>query len=86
MKDGMLDAGTIQSWCLQHAAQILNVSAGQIDPNTDVDRFGLDSAMAVALIMELEEWLEIELAPELLFEFPTIAGLSRHLASRVAAA
>ena len=85
MKDGTLDASTIQSWCVEHAAQILNVSVGEIDANTDVDRFGLDSAMAVALIMELEEWLGVELAPELLFEYPTIAGLSQHLASRVAA-
>jgi acyl carrier protein len=31
--------------------------------------------------MELEDRLGIELAPELLFEYPTLAGLSRHLAT-----
>jgi acyl carrier protein len=36
------------------------------------------------LIVELEEWLGIELTPDLLFEYPTIAELARYLAGRSA--
>ncbi|MGO4816259.1 acyl carrier protein [Cupriavidus sp. 2MCAB6] len=36
--------------------------------------------MAVYLVAELEEWLGRELAPELAFEYPSIAALARHLA------
>jgi acyl carrier protein len=36
------------------------------------------------LIVELEEWLELELTPDLLFEHPTISDLARYLAGRAA--
>ena len=82
MRDGtIMDASAIESWCVDYVSRILNIQRAQVDPNLEVDRFGLDSATAVALIMELEDRLGIELAPELLFEYPTLAGLSRHLAT-----
>jgi acyl carrier protein len=40
----------------------------------------MDSAMAVYLLMALEERLGVELPPELLFERQTIAELAAHLA------
>jgi len=45
---------------------------------------GLDSANSVYLIVELEEWLGLELTPDLLFEHPTISDLARYLAARAA--
>lgn len=85
MSDKKADSAAIQDWCMAFVAKILHVSRDRIDPNVEVDRLGLDSSTAVALIMSLEEHLGIELMPELLFEYPTISGLSKHLASRVAA-
>ena len=78
------DSAAIQDWCLAYVAKILDVSRDRLDPNVEVERLGLDSSTAVALIMSLEEHLGIELMPELLFEHPTIGGLSKHLAARVA--
>jgi len=43
---------------------------------------GLDSANSLYLIVELEEWLGIELTSEVIFEYPSIAELARHLARR----
>jgi acyl carrier protein len=34
------------------------------------------------LIVELEDWLGLELTPDLLFEHPTIGEFARHLATR----
>jgi acyl carrier protein len=45
-------------------------------------RMGLDSANSVFLIVELEDWLGLELTPDLLFEHPTIRELAGHLAAR----
>jgi len=84
MDDTIRNSASIQAWCLKYVAKILDTPAERLDPNVEVDRLGLDSSTAVALIMSLEEWLGIELMPELLFEYPTIGGLSRHLAERVA--
>lgn len=83
MTDATIDAAAVQDWCVNYVARIANIRVGQVDPTVEIDHFGLDSAMAVALIMDLEEWLGIELAPELLFEYPTLAGLSQHLVSRL---
>ena len=85
MNDKIPDSVAILDWCTAFVAKILHVPRERIDPNVDVDRLGLDSSTAIALIMSLEEHLGIELMPELLFEYPTLGGLSKLLASRVAA-
>ena len=72
----------IRDWCIEHLAKALNRPAEKIDPHTKFARLGVDSAMAVFLVMELEDWLELELAPDLVFEYPTIAELARYLAKR----
>jgi len=84
MSANVPNAATIEQWCISYVAPLLDKPAERIDPNVEIDRLGLDSATAVALIMSLEEQLGIELMPELLFDYPTIASLSKHLASRVA--
>jgi acyl carrier protein len=72
----------IRAWCTDYLAQTLELPAEQIGPETRFVRLGLDSASAVHFIVELEEWLGIELEPELAFDHPTIAALARHLAER----
>lgn len=84
MSSSIPDAATIQEWSIGFVSKLIDQPADRIDPNVEVERLGLDSATAVALIMSLEERLDIELMPELLFDYPTIASLSQHLASRVA--
>ncbi len=83
MNSNIRDAAAIEAWCTSYVGRLLDKPADRIDPNVEVERLGLDSATAVALIMSLEEWLGIELMPELLFDYPTIASLSEHLSSRV---
>ena len=57
--------------------------AQAIDTHTTFARLGLDSANSVFLIVELEDRLGLELSPDLLFEYPTIRELARHLAERI---
>ncbi len=47
---------------------------------------GLDSATSAYFIVELEEWVGVELEPELVDDYPTVAELARHIASRRGAA
>jgi acyl carrier protein len=74
----------IRDWCVQYLARTLELSDLQIEPDVTFARLGLDSANSVYLIVELEEWLGLELTPDLLFEHPTIADLARYLAGRTA--
>jgi acyl carrier protein len=85
MSNKIADSAAIQDWCVAFVAKVLHVPRERIDPSFEVDRLGLDSSTAIALIMALEEHLGIELTPELLFEYPTLSGLSKHVAARLAA-
>ena len=74
----------IRDWCVQYLARTLELPDLQIEPDVTFARLGLDSANSVYLIVELEEWLGLELTPDLLFEHPTISDLARYLAGRTA--
>ena len=74
----------IRNRCVEYLALTLGLSNEEIEPDVNFARLGLDSANSVYLIVELEEWLELELTPDLLFEHPTILDLARYLAGRAA--
>jgi acyl carrier protein len=74
----------IRDWCVDYLARTLELPEEQIQPDATFARLGLDSANSVYLIVELEEWLGLELTPELIFDHPTIADLARYLAGRAA--
>jgi acyl carrier protein len=72
-------AAEIQVWMVAYIAEILEVDSSKIDINVPFDRYGLDSSVAIGLTNELEEWLEIQLDPTLLYDYPTIDALVKHL-------
>jgi acyl carrier protein len=74
----------IRDWCVDYLARTLDLPDEQIQPDAKFARLGLDSANSVYLIVELEEWLGLELTPNLLFDHPTISDLARYLAGRAA--
>jgi acyl carrier protein len=74
----------IRDWCVKYLIRTLDLPEQAIDPDANFARLGMDSANSVYLIVELEEWLGIELTPDLIFEHPTVAELARHLAGRPA--
>jgi acyl carrier protein len=74
--------GAIRDWCVEYLGRTLGLPGKTIDTEMTFARMGLDSANSVFLIVELEDWLGLELTPDLLFEHPTICELARHLAAR----
>jgi acyl carrier protein len=74
----------IRAWCVKYLAQTLNLPHQAVDPDVKFARLGLDSANSVYMIVELEDWLGLELTPDLVFEHPTISELARYLAGRAA--
>jgi acyl carrier protein len=72
----------IRDWCVEYLARTLDLPDHTVDPEMTFARLGLDSANSVFLIVELEDWLGLELTPDLLFEHPTIGELARHLVTR----
>ena len=74
----------ISTFCVDQLAEILRVPKEKVDVNAKFARLGLDSAMTVYLLMELEEKLDLELSPETFYDYPTVDALSAHVAEKVA--
>ena len=73
----------IAAFCVDQLADILRVPKESVDVNMKFTRLGLDSAMTIYLVMELEDKLKLELDHEMLADYPTIAELSAYLAEKV---
>ncbi|MEM8808096.1 MAG: beta-ketoacyl synthase N-terminal-like domain-containing protein [Cyanobacteria bacterium P01_G01_bin.38] len=76
----LLSASRIEAWLVTRIASYLKVEPTEIEPQEPFSSHGLDSATAVSLSGELETWLARPLSPTLIYDYPTIARLARHLA------
>ena len=72
-------ATEIQAWIVSYLAELLEVDPDEVDVTIPFDRYGLDSAAAVGLTGDLEEWLGHEVDPTVLYDYPTITSLVKHL-------
>jgi acyl carrier protein len=73
----------IQAWIVDYVAKLLEVNPADVDVSIPFDRYGLDSAAAVGMTGELEDWLGHEMDPTLLYDYPTIESLVQHLSMNV---
>jgi len=69
----------IVGWCKEYIARTLDVSVAKVDADAEFDALGFDSAAAVALVVDIGTWLDRDLEPAALFEYPTIASFADYL-------
>ena len=72
----------ISEYCVTSVANALRIPKNAVATDAKFNRLGLDSAMTIYVMMELEEKLSFELSPDDFYDYPTVAELSRHLAQR----
>lgn len=70
----------IEAWMVSYIAELLEVEPDEVDPTIPFDSYGLDSSAAVGLTGDLEDWLGHKLDPTLLYDYPTVEALAKHLA------
>jgi acyl transferase domain-containing protein/acyl carrier protein len=70
----------IQDWLLDKIASYAGIASHEINPREPFTSYGLDSQKAVLLSGELQDWLGSPQPPTLVYDFPTIEILARHLA------
>lgn len=75
----------IAEFCMVSLANVLRIDRDRVKPDVKFSRLGLDSAMTVYVMMELEEKLSLELSTDDFYDHPTVDALSRHLAEKRAA-
>lgn len=80
MRASKFDAAELADLCRGFVADMLERAPNEIDPNSKFTRLGLDSAMSVQLIVVIEEAIGVELTPDVVGEYPTIARLAEYLA------
>lgn len=72
----------ISDFCVVSLANVLRIPKNTVAMDSKFARLGLDSAMVVYLMMELEEKLGLELSPDDFYDYPTVNDLSRYLVQR----
>jgi acyl carrier protein len=73
----------IREWCVDYVARVLHIPPADVAPDAELDRFGLDSAVTTAMIIDMEDWLGIEIPPALLFEQSTLSGIAAAVSQRL---
>lgn len=80
----IMTAQDIITWCSDYISGALDVPIGSIDPTREFDALGLDSAVITSMLIELEEWLGIDIPPSIFFSQSTLSAMGNALSTRVA--
>ncbi len=76
-------ADEIQEWIVDYIAKVLERSPDGIDVTVPFDDFALDSATAIGMTGELEDWLGKPVDPTLVYDYPTVEQFSKCLAGEI---
>ncbi|MDQ7905949.1 acyl carrier protein [Phytohabitans sp. ZYX-F-186] len=79
------DEAKFQSWLIERLATHLKREASDIDVNAPLADYGLDSLYALAIVADIEDYLNISVDATIMWDHPTVAGLASALATQVAA-
>ncbi len=75
-----LSAAEIESWLVQRITARLRLASGEVSVNTPFLELGMSSLDALEIAAALECWLERQLSPTAIYNYPTIASLAQWLA------
>lgn len=75
-------AEEIQDWIIDYLAKELDTKPSSIDPSATFDSFALDSATAIGMTGDMENWLGKRIDPTIVYDYPTIEEFSNYLAGQ----
>ncbi|MFF4349263.1 acyl carrier protein [Streptomyces sp. NPDC001530] len=77
-------APDLDLWLTERVAFHLHKTPDEIDPDTPLADYGIDSVAAISICGEIEERYRLAVAPTIAYDFPTVNALTGHLAERLA--
>jgi acyl carrier protein len=77
-------AAHLEEWLTERVAFHLHRAPHDIDPDTPLADYGIDSVAAISLCGEIEEHHRIAVAPTIAYDFPTVHAIADHLADLLA--
>lgn len=75
------EAEAIQGWLIDKLAEVLEIEPNQINVGQNFEEYGLESAEAINLSGDLEDYLGCRLPPTLLWDYQNIEALAEYLAT-----
>lgn len=75
------DAAEIRAWLIDEVAALVRTGPDEVDPLQPFTQYGIGSAQALELAAKLEDWIGLPLTPTLIWDYPNIESLARHLAA-----
>ena len=79
---GVFTPEEIQDWIVGYLARQMQVPTDSIDITAPFDSLALDSATAIGMTGDLEQWLGRPVDPTIVYDYPTIEEISEHLSAR----
>ncbi|MEO0769764.1 MAG: acyl carrier protein [Cyanobacteria bacterium J06649_4] len=73
----------IQNWIAEQVGIHIGIEADAVDTDTPFSQYGLSSVQAMAIAQEGKQRFGIEISPLVMWNFPTIASLSAHIADEL---
>jgi acyl carrier protein len=81
--DGATMLALLQQRVSRHIVAVLKLENARLDVNKPLGEYGLTSLVGLELRSRLERDLALRLPATLAFNYPTVAALAEHLASRL---
>lgn len=72
----------IQEWLVSQIAELTEAPPSTIDVTKPFQYYGLNSAEAAMLSVDLEKWLGITVTPTIAWDYPTIEAAAGYLADQ----
>jgi acyl carrier protein len=79
----VVDRESVRLWLIEHIADHRKVDAATIESDVPLATYGLDSVLAVTLVVDVEERYDLVLEPDTLWEYRTIDRLADLIAARL---
>lgn len=80
----MTDQQQIEQWLVERVSTETGLPPQQIARDTSLLEYGIDSASAIGVMADLEDFVKQALDPNLFYEYPSIQELSQHLVGMAA--
>ena len=74
-----MSASELEHWLVAHVAELLDIPPDRVNAEAPFSTFGLDSASAASLSVDVENLLGVRVDPMDLYDYPTIRRFVRYL-------
>ncbi|MGW7264954.1 acyl carrier protein [Streptomyces sp. NPDC054842] len=78
------DVVGLEAWLTERVAFHLHRAPHDIDPDTPLADYGIDSVAAISICGEIEEHHQLAVAPTIAYDYPTVHAIADHLAGLLA--